>query len=327
MDQKLEERESFGTVSLITQGQHKFYTLTMPSEVLARTCYIVSRDEDPVEGFQRILDEKRAQEIANYIDNGLGTVPSSIVLSAQEDADLQYDSRGKRISFKSMRRAFLIIDGQHRVYGFSKAKTNLRVPVVIYDDLNKREESRLFIDINSKQKGVPSELLLDIKKLAEYESDVETRLRIIFDKFLDDHSSVFFGKLSPSKKSPGKLTRTAFNASVSPLVGLFNNMEEYEVYSILKSYYQAMYDLIFDPKGLNAEFYQPTIFKAVSAFFPSVARRVKDKYGAVYNYDNFYEVLLPVGDFIRAAKIKDSKNAYRPIVKHFEEGFDAGFTL
>ncbi|MGJ3232871.1 MAG: DGQHR domain-containing protein [Oceanicaulis sp.] len=271
------DRESFGTVSLITQGQHKFYTLTMPSEVLARTCFVVSRDEDPIEGFQRILDEKRANEIANYIDNGLGTVPSSIVLSAQEDADLEYDSRRKTISFKPTRRAFLIIDGQHRVYGFSKARTNLRVPVVIYDELNKREESRLFIDINSKQKGVPSELLLDIKKLAEYESDVETRLRIIFDRFMGDSASIFFGKLSPSKKSPGKLTRTAFNSSVTPLVSLFSNIEEDEVYDILSSYYQSIFDALFLPKNLENEFYQPTVFKAVSAFFPTVARRVKDK--------------------------------------------------
>ena len=31
--------------------------------------------------------------------------------------------------------AFLILDGQHRVYGFSLAKTSLRVPVVIYNNL------------------------------------------------------------------------------------------------------------------------------------------------------------------------------------------------
>lgn len=321
------ERESFGTVSLITQGRHKFYTLTMPSETLARTCFVVSRDEDPIEGFQRILDEKRAEEIANYIDNGLGTVPSSIVLSAQEAAGLEYDSRKKTISFVPSKRAFLIIDGQHRVWGFSKAKTNLRVPVVIYDELNKREESRLFIDINSKQKGVPTELLLDIKKLAEYESDVETRLRVIFDRFNDDSSSIFFSKLSPAKKSPGKLTRTAFNSAVTGLVSLFANIEEDEVYEILKSYYQAIYDSIFEPKKLTSEFFMPTIFKAVSAFFPTVARRVKDKFGPVYSYDHFYEILAPSIDTIRDAKIRDAKNAYKPLVKHFEDSMEAGFTL
>ena len=61
------------SVSLVKQGKHQFYTLTMPSEVLARTCVVNPRAEDPIAGFQRVLDRKRAQEIANYIDNDLGT--------------------------------------------------------------------------------------------------------------------------------------------------------------------------------------------------------------------------------------------------------------
>jgi hypothetical protein len=52
------------SVSLVTQGNHRFYTLTMPSEVLANTCYVTTRDEDPQKGFQRVLDQKRAQGCA-----------------------------------------------------------------------------------------------------------------------------------------------------------------------------------------------------------------------------------------------------------------------
>lgn len=58
------------SISLVTQGRHKFFTLTMPSSVLAKTCFVTTRDEDPRDGFQRVLDEKRAQEIADYIDTG-----------------------------------------------------------------------------------------------------------------------------------------------------------------------------------------------------------------------------------------------------------------
>lgn len=71
------------SVSLVRQGNHAFYTLTMPSDVLARTCSVTTRKEDPKRGFQRELDEKRAREIAHYIDEGVGTIPNSIVLSAQ----------------------------------------------------------------------------------------------------------------------------------------------------------------------------------------------------------------------------------------------------
>src|SRR5579872_5572445 len=87
------------SVSLVTQGRHRFYTLTMPSDVLAQTCFVSTRYDDPDLGFQRLLDKKRAAEIASYIDTGLGTIPSSIVLSAQVDAELRVVGRGKTIEF------------------------------------------------------------------------------------------------------------------------------------------------------------------------------------------------------------------------------------
>jgi DGQHR domain-containing protein len=70
------------TASLITQGKHRFFTLSMPSDVLAETCIVEPRNEEPLVGFQRALDKRRAQEIAHYIDSGFGTIPTSIVLAA-----------------------------------------------------------------------------------------------------------------------------------------------------------------------------------------------------------------------------------------------------
>ena len=96
------------SVSLVTQGRHKFYTLTVPSDVLARTCFATSRDEDPKMGFQRVLDKERAQEIADYIDSGFGTIPNSMILSAQPEAMLEVIGRGKTLQFRDTQRAFLI---------------------------------------------------------------------------------------------------------------------------------------------------------------------------------------------------------------------------
>ena len=53
--------------SLILQSGKQFYSITMPTNILAECCYVTSRDEDPVAGFQRVLDKKRAQDIAKYI--------------------------------------------------------------------------------------------------------------------------------------------------------------------------------------------------------------------------------------------------------------------
>jgi DGQHR domain-containing protein len=321
------DRESFGSVSLVRQGEHRFYSFTMPSDVLAETCFVVNRDEDPIEGFQRELDKKRASEIASYIDSGLGTIPSSIVLSAQEDSGFIYDSKKKSVSFDKISKAFLIIDGQHRVYGFKLAKTALRIPVVVYENLSKRDESRLFIDINSKQKGVPTELLLDIKRMAEYESDTEQYLRDLFDIFLNENDSALYNRLSASKRVKGKITRSVFNTAVKPLVKVFGNKNPDEIYEIFNSYLVAFNEGVLIPHQLEEQAFNTTVFKAISGFFPIVTARVQDRFGAIYSVDHYYEFTQLTGQRIKPAKIENPTNAYKPIVDHLEESLKQEFTL
>lgn len=322
-----ETRPSFGSVSLVRQGNHKFYSLSMPSELLADTCYVVDREEDPVEGFQRELDKKRAQEIAAYIDSGLGTIPSSIVLSAQEDAELEYNPSKKSIRFNRISKAFLIIDGQHRVFGFMLAKRAFRVPVIIYSGLSKRDETRLFIDINSKQKGVPPELLLDIKKLAEYENDQEEFLRAIFDIFLTEINSCLYGRLSPSSKSKGKITRSTFNTAVKPLVKIFGGKSEEEIFEILNNYLTSFQGAILSKNGIEELMFNTTFFKAVCGFFPIAAAKVKDRFGSIYSIDNFHHFLEKVGANAKNSKLTTSGSAYKPIVKYLEDCLKEDFEL
>lgn len=321
------DRESFGSVSLVRQGEHRFYSFTMPSDVLAESCFVINRDEDPIDGFQRELDKKRATEIANYIDSGLGTIPSSIVLSAQEGCDFIYDAKKKSVSFEKNKKAFLIIDGQHRVYGFKLANTALRIPVVVYENLSKRDESRLFIDINSKQRGVPTELLLDIKKMAEYENDTEQYLRELFDTFLKENDSALYNRLSASKREKGKITRSVFNTAVKPLVKVFGNKSPDEIYEIFNSYLVAFSEGVLAPHKLEEQTFNTTVFKAIAGFFPIITARVKDRFGAIYSVDNYYEFAQIIGQRIKPAKIENPTNAYKPIVDHLEESLKQEFTL
>jgi len=249
----------------------------MPSSVLARTCFVVSRDEDPMQGFQRLLEHKRAQQIADYIDAGMGTIPTSIVLSAQEVAHFKVLGRGKTVEFQDVPKAFLILDGQHRVYGFALAKSELRVPVVIYNGLSRRDESRLFIDINTKQKPVPNELLLDIRKLAEYQEDVETLLGQIYDAFNSESDSPLLGLLSPAKRQGDKISRVTFNRALKPHIEIFANTDAYEIYKALAAYLRAF---IGGLKKLKVEraITNPTVFRAAMLLFPEVGQRLVDRF-------------------------------------------------
>ncbi len=289
--------------SLITQGKYRFYQLAMPSEVLTKTCFVISRDEDPEEGFQRLLNKQRAQEIADFIDAGMATIPTSVVLSAQSAADFQYNSRLKTISFKDTPKSFLILDGQHRVYAFKLAKTDIRVPVVIYNGLSRTDESRLFIDINTKQKPVPNELLLDIRKLAEYQNDVETRLGQIFDLFDTQIDSPLLGKMTPAKKRAGDISRVTFNAAVKPLLVLFGEADTSAIYQVLSSYLIAMLSES-KKRKIEIKIGNPVVFRSLMMVFPDVAQRVRDRFGKKYEPEKFAEV---VREMLLRVKVSSTK--------------------
>jgi DGQHR domain-containing protein len=321
------ERLRFASVSLVRQGEHRFYSLTLPSELLAETCFVIAREEDPRKGFQRTLDEKRAREIAAYIDSGLGTIPSAIILSAQSDAELDYDRHNKSLSFNRIRKAFLIIDGQHRVFGFMLAKTAFRVPVIIYSGLSRRDETRLFIDINSKQKGVPAELLLDIKKLAEYEKSEEELLREIFDTFMQEPASALYGRLSPSSKSAGRISRSVFNTAFKPLLRVFGGKSSLELYNILNAYFIALTEGVLRRTKQENLLFSPIFFRAACAFFLVVAPKVKDRFGAIYSVDNFHFFLEQVGENVRPSNLTRAGSAYKPIVDCMEDALKQAFQL
>lgn len=314
------------SVSLVKQGRSQFYTLTMPSEVLARTCKVTTRNEDPAAGFQRELDEKRASDIAHYIDNEKGTIPNSVVLSAQKEADLKIVGRGKTVEFNDTPGAFLILDGQHRVFGFSKAQTSLRVPVVIYNGLSRKDETRLFIDINTKQKPVPSQLLLDIKKLADIETDTEQFLRDVFDLFHSKRKSALKNRTSPSGSIKNKINRVTFNQAVKPLLPLFSEREADDVFKILNSFLLAVSAEI-EKKTDEYLLARPVIFRAFMGFFRPVAQRLVDRYGSNYTAENFSTVISPVFQNMRVSKLERAGTSSAALRDYLTDRLAAKLTL
>lgn len=318
-------RDSF-TASLLIQTSHRFYTLSMPSDVLAETCMVEPRYQDPAEGFQRALDIKRAQDIASYIDSGLGTIPSSIVLSAQPEANLQYNRPNRTLSFDRNPRAFLILDGQHRVYGFRLAESRLRVPVVIYNDLTRTEEARLFMDINTKQRPVPNELILDIKRMAETESNSEALMRDVFDAFDGRPESPLFGLMSPFERKKGRISRVTFNGAIKPIYDAFADVGPEKVYEVLSAYLHSCTAGLRE-NDLSSMITNPTLFKALMLLFPTVAERVHDRHPGEYTVGHFDEILKPMFQRVRKSTLANPGKSAASLLDAFRKGLQTGFTI
>lgn len=267
------------SVTLITQGKHKFYSGTMMIDVIAESCSTNPRSEDPEEGFQRNLDDSRAESIASYIRNG-GTIPSSIILSAQSDSELNYNSRNKTITFEICSSAFLILDGQHRVYGFRKLlneNMKYRVPVIIYSELSPIEEARIFIDINTLQRPVPKELLLDIKRLADRESSDERLLDELFTNFEQNSDSYLLNKLSRIDKQKGKISKVTFYDSMRSILKEFEIEDTEKLYRIMNSYFMAAHDVSSESSfNLEEQITKATLFKILVSHAKAIISIISD---------------------------------------------------
>ena len=234
------KRASFQALPL-SQNAHRFYFSTIPVDELFPYCFVARRQEDAASGFQRSLSAERANDIAQYLSAGKGSIPTNIVLSAQADAALKYSSPSKLLSFAKVERAFLVLDGQHRLWGYSKCSKKHRVPVAIYQGLSRAEEARLFVDINTNQRGVPAALLLDIKQLAEIETAKESIMRNLFDRLNTDPKSAMHGRLSPAKPTPSKISRVAFNRALAGALDseLVRGLESDALYQLVRNYINA----------------------------------------------------------------------------------------
>jgi len=251
------------------QNDKSFYIASIDNKTLKDICFISRVDEDREKGFQRLLNETRARKIAQYLDEDKMTIPSALILSAQKKAKLEY--KNGKINFEPLKDSFLVIDGQHRLYGYFLSKKLYDVPVVIYNKLELTDEVVLFVDINTTQKGVPAAMLLDIKRLTGKESTIEEKQRKLFD--LLNEESVLSGLLSPTISVTGKISRKAFNDSTKTVFtdSFFNNENDIQIiYKAVKNYLKAVELVLNDSKSKNARLNKMVIFKSVFKIFNHV---------------------------------------------------------
>ncbi len=285
----------------VKQNSVTFFVSVISSEILKLVCFVSRRDEDAEKGFQRTLNDSRAKDIARYLDELHGIIPSALILSAQDTANFTSDAAKGQIAFTTNSNSFMVLDGQHRLFGLYKAKNKYDIPVIIFQELNTADEVTLFVDINTTQKGVPTTLLLDIKNLTGRETKKEEKQRQLFDKL--NNNSVLAGLMSPSKSRVGKITRVSFNQATSELFesGFFQGKDIDTIYKGIKNYLEASEKVFKKSKAEKAKLTNSTFFRAIFAIFNDIIDKSLKDFGDLkpeslentlepisrLNYDNY----------------------------------------
>lgn len=218
-------------------GGHKYYSFSIEPERLLKIGYVLHRNEankNMMPTYQRLIKKKRLVEIRKFIDNG-GYFPNSLIISIDSGGKgLQFDLAGQKIEGvhsklgvlhlpKKYRSAY-IIDGQHRLYGYSDSiyASSNSIPVVAFVDLDRKEQIRLFMDINENQKAVPKTLRVILNADMLWDSnDFNERRQALRSKVAqmlgEEETSPLFGRVvvGEDETSPIKcITVTAIQSAL-----------------------------------------------------------------------------------------------------------------
>jgi|CXWL01.1.fsa_nt_gi DGQHR domain-containing protein len=127
------------------------------------------RIKDPIKGFQRLVREERAKEIAVAVLDQGRSFPNGIVLAASA-SDIPFDDTHLKLP-SSIK--FFIVDGQHRLWAQNFSAQDATFGCFVHFGLSKVEMARLFLEINDNQKRVPSSLRWDLVRLVRPQDDLQ----------------------------------------------------------------------------------------------------------------------------------------------------------
>lgn len=128
------------------------------------------RIKDPMQGFQRIVNETRAKQIARTVLDRGRAFPNAITL-ATNLKDFRLSENEIVIPNKTK---FLVVDGQHRLWAQKFSDTDGQYACIIHLNKTEREMAQLFLEINDNQRRVPSSLRWDLVRLVRPEKDEAT---------------------------------------------------------------------------------------------------------------------------------------------------------
>lgn len=165
-------------------GKDTFYSFTISARHLLKRAFVnhhALNHPDGKPAYQRMIDRKRLAGIGRFIKCG-GYFATNIVINftekcifeplpkSKDEASWRFGHLILPDSFKSA----WIIDGQHRLFGFTnlpEAYLDRPLFVLAFEQMETSREADLFITINNKQKNVPKALLVALQADLQMGSD------------------------------------------------------------------------------------------------------------------------------------------------------------
>ncbi len=179
----------------VRQGDLCLYTTSLTvKQLIEKDFYSIDRlDHEQGKGYQRLLQDNRANRLAKYISEGQDSgdvfLPTSVFLATE--ADIPFNADNNTITFDTNdikgsdgKKGFNVVDGQHRIEGLRRAADNdprvlnFEVPVNIAYKLPFLHQMCHFLIVNTTQKSVDKGIEQQIISRLTENKDIEAGPRL-----------------------------------------------------------------------------------------------------------------------------------------------------
>lgn len=255
-----------------------YYMFAIEPKKLLKLAYILHRHTANIENFpayQRIVKKDRLIAVTKYIREG-GYFPNSLIISV--DGDISFDPLSNEGEFGSqvgiltlpnVYSTMYVIDGQHRLYGYSDKNINTAdvIPVVAFVNMSKDEQVKIFMDINENQKAVSkalrNTLIVDMNWSSDDPRKAQEALMIkIAESLGESQTSPLYGRVKIGESSTSDMMSVTtemiknaikdsnylnvYNKGVVKVPGTFDKNGNNATYKFLKDFFESSLSVIRD---------------------------------------------------------------------------------
>lgn len=166
-------------------GKNTFYSFVTTPRTLLKLAFINHQALNHPDGrpaYQRMIAPSRIKEIGAFISKG-GFFPTNLLINFTENCRFDLlpnkDNADPKTKFgwlylPSKYKSAWVIDGQHRLYGYSRIDDKFwdqTLAVIAFEKMDTKDEADLFVTINHKQKSVPRSVIVSLQADLKWGSD------------------------------------------------------------------------------------------------------------------------------------------------------------
>ena len=255
------------------QDVNLYSVVLLLKDVLGR-CRPDTYRHDNRRGYQRPLTASRLRQVSTYLREEEGVLPTSLLMCIRRPDRASFELAGLGGSGGEPGMLTIpagvtmwLVDGQHRLFGLERALTkdnakwlaDYPLPVTIVEGIDAYEEMRYFHVINTRQKGVPTDVvdrhlltMLETEGAALLEREGERnylrgRATKLVDLLCGDSSSPWHGRIAmPGEKRRAHhlMRQHSMVISLNPVVrdSFVKRLTDEEAGKLLLNYWGAARD-------------------------------------------------------------------------------------